>query len=100
MRTLRNYSTHLSDETRNKYKAGNVEDWMAFASSGALAEEIYQYHMDQARKNMDRTWKDEYAELVPQEEATNYFLKHDKTFKRNYKFWLKQIKKAGGDEEK
>lgn len=69
---------------------------MAFASSGALAEEIYQYHMDQARKNMDRTWKDEYAELVPQEEATNYFLKHDKTFKRNYKFWLKQIKKPAG----
>lgn len=30
---------------------------MAFASSGALAEEIYQYDMDQARKNMDRTWK-------------------------------------------
>ena len=25
MLTLRNYSTHLSDETRNKYKAGNVE---------------------------------------------------------------------------
>ena len=49
IRTLRNYSTHLSDETRNKYKAGNVEDWMAFASSGALAEEIYQYHMDSGK---------------------------------------------------
>lgn len=47
---------------------------MAFASSGALAEEIYQYDMDQARKNMDRTWKNEYAELVPQEAAKDYFI--------------------------
>lgn len=79
MRTLRNYSTHLSDETRNKYKAGNVEDWMAFASSGALAEEIYQYHMDQARQKLDWTWKNEYAELVPQEAAKDYFYTHEAT---------------------
>ena len=100
MLTLRNYSTHLSDETRNKYKAGNVEDWMAFASSGALAEEIYQYDMDQARKNMDRTWKNEYAELVPQEAAKDYFYTHDGSFRRGYKSLSKEIEKAGGDEEK
>lgn len=100
IRTLRNYSTHLSDETRNKYKAGNVEDWMVFASSGALAEEIYQYNMDKARKNMDRTWKNEYAELVPQEAAKDYFYTHDGAFRRGYKSLSKEIEKAGGDEEK
>lgn len=47
---------------------------MAFASSGALAQEIYQYHMDEARKKLDWTWKDEYAELVPQEAAKDYFI--------------------------
>lgn len=85
IRTLRNYSTHLSDETRNKYKAGNVEDWMAFASSGALAQEIYQYHMDEARKKLDWTWKDEYAELVPQEAAKDYFYTHDATSSSSFK---------------
>lgn len=73
---------------------------MAFASSGALAQEIYQYHMDKARKNMDRTWKDEYAELVSQEAATNYFLEHNGAFRRGYKSLSKEIEKAGGDEEK
>lgn len=95
MRTLRNYSTHLSDETRNKYKAGNVEDWMAFASSGALAEEIYQYHMDQARQKLDWTWKNEYAELVPQEAAKDYFYTHEATgnFKELWDRYERKLKK-------
>lgn len=95
IRTLRNYSTHLSDETRNKYKAGNVEDWMAFASSGALAEEIYQYHMDQARQKLDWTWKNEYAELVPQEAAKDYFYTHEATgnFKELWDRYERKLKK-------
>ena len=95
IRTLRNYSTHLSDETRNKYKAGNVEDWMAFASSGALAEEIYQYHMDQARQKLDWTWKNEYAELVPQEAAKDYFYTHEATgnFKQLWDRYERKLKK-------
>lgn len=93
--TLRNYSTHLSDETRNKYKAGNVEDWMAFASSGALAAEIYQYHMDEARKKLDWTWKNEYAELVPQEAAKDYFYTHEATgnFKELWDRYERKLKK-------